>query len=153
MEKALRLIEAKLRYNVTEGDVVRLPSAASDDKYHSEDAKDYYTSEGCPHHAIALHRRTGYPIHMMRDERSGDIAHVYVKHPDGSALDVHGKRPVSALNNHWHDVDPVHHEVGTEKELRKYMGDSDDKPLYAHSEDEVGEADRHIQKHQRDLLK
>ena len=37
LPNSTELIEAKLRYNVTEGDVVRLPSAASDDEYQSSD--------------------------------------------------------------------------------------------------------------------
>lgn len=144
--KDVRKTTAALRARGRQVDTENLPESL-------EDARSYYSSEGCPHHAIALHRRTGWPIYMMRERNhQGEIAHVYVRHPDGDAMDVHGKRPISALNDHWHDVqEPHHHEVGTERDLRRYMGDSDRKPLYAFSEDEVREADRHIQTHQPNL--
>lgn len=114
-------------------------------KTDDENIRHYYLSEGCPHFALAMHRRFKHPIRMLVGT-DGTIAHVFNSDPKtGEALDVMGRRSEKEIKDYYHDVPNsriVH--VGEEKNLKQYMGP--DQPLYDHSEDEIKEAMPHVER-------
>jgi hypothetical protein len=108
---------------------------------------DYYMLEGCAYFAIALHRRTGFPLAALVDEGSRwsrslpSVAHVFVLDPaTNEAIDVEGRKTIASLKDRWFDlVKPTIEHFDSEAKLRrKYMGAS--KPLYAYKASEIREA-------------
>lgn len=123
-----------------------------------EEFIEYYTEEGCAYFALALNKITGFPIRMLVDEEevydddSGipSIHHVYVFDPEtGNSIDVKGIRKEDELQHEWKEKhhNPLTTYTVTPYELRDYMGDDDEKPLYGYSDEEVMEADRIIRKY------
>jgi len=107
----------------------------------------YYMSEACPHLAIYLHRKYGWPIYILFDDGSyqdfgrgseREIAHVFVVDSKNTLVDAKGRRTVKEMKvDFWDLRDPKIEQV-TEDELISYMGN--DRPLYDYSDSEVKEA-------------
>lgn len=58
-----------------------------------------YTNGECGALAEAIHKRTGWPIHVLKER--GIRLHAVVKTPDGRYLDVEGLWPRDLLLRHW----------------------------------------------------
>jgi len=114
-----------------------------------EDLIERYTSEGCAHLALELHRQTGLPLAVLWDNAALDDwgegpeptpVHVFVfDGATGEGLDIKGRRPLGDLKEGFFDLEEP--EVDTrvsEEEVLALMGD--DRPLYAASPEEEREA-------------
>lgn len=67
-------------------------------------AQDYMTGD-CPHYAVALHRRNGWPIRGVIDRDPAAphlrVMHVWAVRPDGVAVDAEGAKDEEALVAHY----------------------------------------------------
>ena len=122
--------------------------------FHDQEHEDYYMSEACAYFAIALHELYGYPLRILVDEGIEEeeeeeeeeegmptVAHVYAVDRKGDAVDIKGHRSEEEVKREfWDLVEPATYDVTPEELKRDWMGDDDDKPLYAPSESEVADA-------------
>lgn len=124
----------------------------------SNDIATYCHGE-CHVFAVALHRLTGWPIHVVvdNDEHHWDseeddddflpvVVHVLCEDPDGNLWDVRGSRPRDSLYEEmmgWTAIMDYDSSTGlSEDELRAYVGfwgdpDPIDRPLTSYTEDDV----------------
>lgn len=110
--------------------------------------KEYYMSEGCTYLAIALHRKFGYQIVLIKGDRA-KYPHVFVKSPkQGYGIDALGERPISQIIDYYHDVyNKRAVEISEDDLIDNYMGEDDEEyPFYAYSEKEMKDAEEFIEK-------
>jgi len=127
------------------------------------DDVELYTSGECHVLAVAIHRRTGWPMHVVldQDERWWEdpedddnwipaVAHVYCVDPDGNAWDIEGVRPLSEVpslaSERFGVRDYDSDEVRSEEGLKPYIGcwgddgEEIDRPLCEYGDADVDDA-------------
>jgi hypothetical protein len=129
--------------HLAEKGIFRKPSTVQMFRSEEEPADiKYYTTEGCPHFAIALHRKYGYRIKLLHDMDTGELAHVYAYDPrNDQAIDIKGRRSEQELKNdpQFNGISELSvKELSGESHLKRFMGL--DKPLHDYDEGEIGEA-------------
>lgn len=126
----------------------------------SEEAATY-TQGACHVFAVALHRMTGWPIHLVLDqderfwEDPGDcdnwipcVVHAYCLDPSGEAWDVLGRRPLEEAGpelEDWVRIGAVDTDtIESEEALRHYAGcwaedgeEPIERPLAAYDEKDI----------------
>jgi hypothetical protein len=113
---------------------------------------EYYTSEACAYFAIALSNLFGYSIGVLFDPyetewyKSGDPVHVFCyDRTTDEYIDVRGKQTLEEMKKKMGIIDGMRSsrtESMDQKELRRrFMGNSDRKPLYGYLQNEVDKAD------------
>jgi hypothetical protein len=101
---------------------------------------NYYMSEACPYLAIALHRKFGYQLLIIKGDNGKSYPHVFVaSNKSGFGIDAKGERPIKEIVDYYWDVDNKQVLKISEKDLIKnYMGD--DRPFFDYSDKEISEA-------------
>lgn len=127
------------------------------------DELEIYTMGACHILAVAIHRVSGWPVHLVLDQAEHwwedlvdadnyipSVVHAYCVDASGNAWDIEGLRPLAQVPDEAkkrftigeYDSD----EVGSEESLRMYVGcwgDDGyeiDRPLRDYSEEDVAEA-------------
>ncbi len=67
-----------------------------------------FTEGDCHVFAAAVHRLTGWPIHVFNDEGTPYL-HAFVVAPDGKAVDIMGVRSMEDLLNEWGELEHLHY--------------------------------------------
>lgn len=110
-----------------------------------------YMEGDCHAFAVALARRTGWPLAALVDDGRRytpgsdfpTIAHVVVRSPDDRLLDVRGRHRLDDLKAQYPDLltPRLYHFDGEHELLAEWSGESDDLPLHALSQDDLADAD------------
>lgn len=125
---------------------------------------DVYTSGSCHILAVAIHRVSGWPIHLVLDQTERwwedpadpdnwipSVAHAYCIDPSGNAWDIEGVRPLAhvpeEVRTRYGVMEYDSDEIFSEEALVMYVGcwgdegeEQIDRPLWEYSNDEVAEA-------------
>jgi len=131
--------------------IVRLFETDSDD---FKEKQNYFMEEGCAIFSFVLYKMLGKgefyflvePRHSKNEfGKMWDIIHV-VLNVDGKFYDSYGERPLEIISEDFNSYRLQLNGPYTEQELKKFMGNSDTKPLYGPTKDTIEMAKQIINK-------